>query len=474
MHASADAVRAVPADALSYDHGHLRAAGRPTPATAGVGRRARLVGRASGPDPRRWSGQRDPHRRPAAPARRRCGRRPRLGRFGRRACERARGRGRAQHRGRSQPRRGHDRARRDGRLAGPQPGAGRRGRRPDVHRRGRARGDRLAARAARAHEPREPRAQARSHPRRRRPQGGPGGGARSRRRRRGPHRRGRPGRRDDRERRGGPRHEHSQRRAAAGDARPRRFRAQRLGQRGGAIRSAGRPAGDPERLRGARPPGRACAVGPGAPGPDGRPLRGVLPPGDTAARWGGVAPQRRSGARARRGRGGHALPADPGRADRARVGPLPRGSVRGDRQGRRRDRGPGSGPDGAVRQDRDADRGYARLPRGPRARGLRRRRAASAGRLARSPLDPRARPGTPPGGHRGRARTRGPARHPRATGPGHRRSGRRQACRGRQPRLHARRRHPPGRAGRGRASGSAAKGRARCMCLSRSGGTWAG
>ena len=43
MHAGADAVPGVRADALSYDHGHLRVACRRTPATAGVGPSARRL-----------------------------------------------------------------------------------------------------------------------------------------------------------------------------------------------------------------------------------------------------------------------------------------------------------------------------------------------------------------------------------------------------------------------------------------------
>ena len=62
-------------------------------------------------------------------------------------------------------------------------------------------------------------------------------------------------------------------------------------------------------------------------------------------------------------RGRHALPADPGRADRARLRPLARGPLRRDRQGRGRDRDARRSAHRPVRQDRHAHGRNARCSR---------------------------------------------------------------------------------------------------------------
>ncbi len=89
---------------------------------------------------------------------------------------------------------------------------------------------------------------------------------------------------------------------------------------------------------------------------------GIFLPVTLAARRARVGAQRRPGPSAGRRRRGDAVPADPRRADRARVRALAGGAQRGDRQGRRRDRNARRDAHGAVRQDRHAD------GRGPRGR----------------------------------------------------------------------------------------------------------
>ena len=141
-----------------------------------------------------------------------------------------------------------------------------------------------------------------------------------------------------------------------------------------------------------------------------------------------------------RGGGGHAVPADPGRADRARLRPLPGRPSGGDRQGRRGDRGAGRGAHGPVRQDRHADRGRARGARDRHPQRLGEaevlRLAASLDRLSAHVLGE----ALVRGGDRGRARADDPDRGQRGAGAGNPGHGRPPPRRGRQPRVHPLRR----------------------------------
>ena len=152
--------------------------------------------------------------------------------------------------------------------------------------------------------------------------------------------------------------------------------------------------------------------------------------------------QRRPGPGARRRRRRDAVPADPRRADRARLRSLPRGASRRDRQGRRRDRDARRGPDGPVRQDRHADGRDARGARDRHPRGLRLRRAAATRRVARPSVRPRPRRSARRGRRRRRAGADDAARRPRGARSGDPGDRRRSPRRGREPGVHALRRDP--------------------------------
>ena len=263
--------------------------------------------------------------------------------------------------------------------------------RSDVLRGRVTRGGCLPTGAPRADRARATRSEGRAAAGRRPTGGGPGGPGSGRRCGPGPDRRGRSGRRHRNESRGRRRHEHAERRAAARDLQARHARAQRIGQRGRPVRRPGRPPGERQRVRRARAAGRAGADPACAVRADGRPLRRVLPAGHAPGRGAGLGDQRRSDPRARRGGGRHPVSADPRRADRARVRTLAGRPRRGDRQGSRIDRDARPGPDGPVRQDRDADR---RHPGGARDRprdGIDAGRAAAAGGVGGSSLGARPR-----------------------------------------------------------------------------------
>ena len=138
------------------------------------------------------------------------------------ALRRARGRGRPHRPPRTPHGRRHDRPGGDGRLPGARRTAGRRRHRPDVLGRPRPGGNRFRPRPPRADRAGGTGAEVGAHPTPRRVCATrPGRAGRGGRRRRRPHRRGRPGRRHDAEREGRDRHQHPDRRAAAGDPRPR-------------------------------------------------------------------------------------------------------------------------------------------------------------------------------------------------------------------------------------------------------------
>ena len=172
-----------------------------------------------------------------------------------------------------------------------------------------------------------------------------------------------------RQSRGRRRHEHAQRRAAARDPETGHVGAQRVGQRGGTVRRPGRPARPAdsayaalvrlvEQAQTQRAPFVRMADR----------YAGFFLPATLLVAGARMGDQRRSGPGAR-GRGRrHAVPADPRRADRARLRTLARGARGRDRQGSRLDRDARRGPHGPVRQDRDADRRHARGARDPCAR----------------------------------------------------------------------------------------------------------
>ena len=188
---------------------------------------------------------------------------------------------------------------------------------------------------------------------------------------------------------GGPRHEHPQRRAAAGDARRGDAGAQRHGQRRRPVRRArGSPRGR-ERLRGAGPPRRAGAGAARAAGADGRPLRRVLPAATllvAAAAWAISGDPVRALAVVVVATPCPLILAAPialvsGLSRAARAGVIVKGAGR-DRNARR-------GAHGAVRQDRHAHCRHARGAgdRDPRTASI--RRASCCGWPPRSTGCPR-------------------------------------------------------------------------------------
>ena len=146
-----------------------------------------------------------------------------------------------------------------------------------------------------------------------------------------------PGRRHVRQRRGGGRHEHAERRAAARDARA----------RGWPVLSGTANAGAPFEVRADRPAAESAYAALVRLVEQAQAQRapfvrmadryaGILPAGDAAARRRRVGAQRRPGAGAGGRRRRDAVPADPGRADRVRLGAVAGRPSGRDRQGRRR------------------------------------------------------------------------------------------------------------------------------------------
>ena len=142
-----------------------------------------------------------------------------------------------------------------------------------------------------------------------------------------------------------------------------------VGERGRGVRPARDAARRGERLRGDRPPRPRSRDAAGAVRSLGRPLRRLLPPAHTRDRRRSLG--RRQGTPVRVVAVfvvATPVSADPGRADRADLGRLPRRAARGDRQGRRRDRAARQGAHGPVRQDGHADARASRARAGRRLR----------------------------------------------------------------------------------------------------------
>ena len=154
--------------------------------------------------------------------------------------------------------------------------------------------------------------------------------------------------------------------------------------------------------------------------------------------WAGV---RRPGARGRRARGRHPVPADPGCARRTRVRRLPGGQGRSHREGGRGDRTAGGGAHRPARQDRDADAGHAGGRRGASAADFRQRPASGRRGVAGPGIQPRRRKGP---GERSRAPRDAaavPVGRRRVPGAGDPWTGERLDCRGGQPHVPPRTRH---------------------------------